>query len=102
MAFTNLKNVVVTKAFNGGLGFAVEERFKKNDGSDGKTKWKLWFEEGPGLAEGQAINVSGIHSDKVDTFENADGDTVHYVERSLNKARLSDEQPDQADAGEPF
>lgn len=104
MAFTNLRNAVITKAFNGGLGFAAEERFKKNDGSDGKTKWKLWFEEAPGLSEGQVINVGGVHSDKVDSFEKDGDEVVYYTERSINKARLADEQPEQpeGDGSEPF
>ena len=103
MAFVTIKNGLVTKAKNGGRGYTVEEQFKKNDGSEGQTKWQVWFEDEGQLSEGQRVNLSGIYSSKVDSFENSDGDEVQYVERSINKARLQDEQPEQADAGdEPF
>lgn len=102
MAFTNIRNGVVTKAFNGGKGYAIEERFKKQDGSDGVQKWKAWFEDGTVLSEGQVVNVGGVHSDKVDSFENESGEVRTYVERSINKARLADEQPEQPDGDEPF
>lgn len=102
MAYTNLKNVIVEKAFSGGRGFAVSEVFKKQDGTEGKSRWKVWFDDAPGLSEGQAVNVSGIHSDKIVEFEGNDG-TVQIVERSINKARLADEQPAQPEtAAEPF
>lgn len=103
MAYSSIRNGVVTKAFNGGKGYAIEERFKKQDGSDGVQKWKAWFEDGTVLSEGQVVNVGGVHSDKVDSFDGENG-TVTYVERSINKARLADEQPEQpeGDGSEPF
>lgn len=103
MAFTSIKNGVVTKAKNGGKGYTVEEQFKRNDGSDGKTRWQIWFDEATELSEGQRVNLSGVHSDKVAEFTNNEGETVQFVERSLNKVRLSDEQPEQGfapDGGE--
>lgn len=100
MAFVNIKGGVVTRAFKGGKGFVVEERFKRTDGGDGSQKWKVWFEDGTTLSEGQVVNVGGIYSSKVDTFAGENGD-VTYVERSVNKARLSDEQPEQPDSFAP-
>lgn len=103
MAYVTIKNGLVTKAKRGGKGYVVEEQFKKNDGSDGKTKWNAWFDEEDQLTEGQRVNLSGIYSSKVDSFENSEGAEVQYVERSVNKARLQDEQPEQDVAGdEPF
>lgn len=101
MAFTNIRNGVVTRVKKGGKGFTVEERFKKQDGGDGVQKWQIWFDEETSLSEGQVVNVGGVHSDKVDTFDGENG-TVTYVERSINKARLADEQPDQPEGDEPF
>jgi hypothetical protein len=103
MAFVTIKNALVTKAKKGGRGYTVEEQFTKNDGTEGKTKWQIWFDEEDQLTEGQRVNLSGIYSSKVDSFENSEGAEVQYVERSVNKARLQDEQPEQDPAGdEPF
>lgn len=102
MALTYIKNALVEKAFSGGKGFAVSETFKKNDGTEGKTRWKLWFDEPQSLAEGARIDASGLHSDKVVEFEGKDG-LVRTVERSLNGARItsqSEADPAPAAGGE--
>lgn len=101
MAFVNIKNGIVTKAKNGGKGYIVEEQFKRQDGTDGKQKWNVWFEDADQLTEGQVVNLGGIYSSKVGEFDGQD-DLVRFVDRSINKARLSDEQPEQVDEETPF
>ena len=93
MALAFIKNGLVEKAFSGGRGYAIAETFKKQDGTDGKQKTKVWFDEPTTLVEGSRVNVSGILSAKVVTF---DGDTgpVQYAEISLNKARVNGEVAD--------
>jgi len=88
MALAFLKGALVEKAFTGGRGYAISETFKKQDGSEGKQRYKVWFEEAPDLAEGSRVDVSGLISAKVVEFEGNDG-TVQYAELSLNKARIN-------------
>lgn len=88
MALTFLKNVKVEKAFSGGRGYAVSENFKKGDGSDGSSRWVVWFDQATTLAEGSTVDVSGLHSDKIKEFTNDSGEQKIYVERTLNSARL--------------
>lgn len=87
MAFVDIKNGLVEKAFNGGKGFGVSETFKKSDGTDGKAKFKVWFEQPQTIAEGSRIDVSGVLSVKVSSFD-GDSGPVQYAEVSLNNARL--------------
>ena len=89
MALTFIKNGLVEKAFSGGRGYAVSETFKKQDGTDGKQRFKVWFDEAVNIAEGSRVDVSGILSAKVVEFEGTNG-IVQTAELSLNKARLSE------------
>lgn len=98
MAFINIKNGIVTRAKKGGKGYIVEEQFKRQDGSDGTQKWNVWFEDVDQLTEGQVVNLGGVYSSKVAEFDGENG-TVQFVERSVNKASLSDNQPDQPEGG---
>jgi hypothetical protein len=90
MALTFIKNGLVEKAFSGGRGYAISETFKKQDGSDGKQKFKVWFEQATPLAEGSRVDVSGVLSAKVAEFDGDNG-TIQYAELSLNKARVNGE-----------
>lgn len=89
MALTFIKNGLVEKAFSGGRGYAVSETFKKQDGTDGKQRFKVWFDNAVDIAEGSRVDVSGILSAKVVEFEGTNG-TVQTAELSLNKARLGE------------
>lgn len=102
MSIAFVKNGLVEKAFSGGRGYAISETFKKQDGTDGKSKFKVWFDEPTTLAEGSRVDVSGILSAKVVTFDGDNG-PVQYAEISLNKARVNGESagdgfaPDEGD-----
>ena len=100
MAFTKVQGTV-TRIFFEGRGAEVTEAFKKRDGSEGKTRWAAFFDEPHGLSEGDVIEVSGMHGDKVDEWQNRDGETVRSVKRSLNKARLANGATTEATTGEP-
>jgi len=88
MALTYIKNGLVEKAFSGGKGYAISETFTKQDGTEGKQKYKVWFDEAPNLVENTRVDVSGLTSAKVVEFEGNDG-PVQYAEISLNKARVN-------------
>lgn len=88
MALTFIKNGLVEKAFSGGRGYAISETFKKQDGSDGKQRFKVWFDQPTQLAEGSRVDVSGILSAKVTEFDGDNG-TVQLAEISLNKSRVT-------------
>lgn len=87
MAFVDIKNGLVEKAFSGGKGFAVSETFTKQDGTDGKAKFKVWFTEAQKITEGSRVDVSGVLSVKVSSFDGDNG-PVQFAEVSINNARL--------------
>lgn len=89
MALTYIKNGLVEKAFSGGRGYAVSETFKKQDGTDGKQRFKVWFDEPVSIAEGSRVDVSGVLSAKVVEFDGNNG-PAQIAELSLNKARLGE------------
>jgi len=100
MAYVTVKGSV-TRTFFEGRGAEVTEKFKRRDGSDGSTRWSIFFDEPHGLSEGDVIEVSGMHGDKVDEWQNRDGETVHSVKRTLNKARLANGATSDATTREP-
>ena len=100
MAITRVQGTV-NRTFFDGKGAEVVEVFKKRDGSEGKTRWSIFFDEPHGLSEGDVIEVSGMHGDKVDEWQNRDGETVHSVKRTLNKARLANGATSDATTREP-
>jgi len=100
MAITRVQGTV-TRTFFEGRGAEVTEAFKKRDGSEGKTRWAAFFDEPHGLSEGDVIEVSGMHGDKVDQWEK-EGQTMHTIKRTLNKARLANGATTEATTGEPW
>ncbi len=101
MALTFIKNGLVEKAFSGGRGYAISETFKKQDGSDGKQRYKVWFDQATPLTEGSRVDVSGILSAKVSEFDGDNG-TVQFAEISLNKARINSESAPAAESDPVF
>lgn len=91
MAIVKIQNAVVERIFSGGKGVAVAEQFKRRDGEDGKTSWTLWFDEPTDLKAGDKGNFSGLHSDKVDSFDGSQGDKVYVVRRNINSAKIDGE-----------
>ena len=92
MAFTKVQGTV-TRIFFEGRGAEVTEAFKKRDGSEGKTRWAAFFDEPHGLSEGDVIEVSGMHGDKVDQWEK-EGQTMHTIRRTINNARMKSAKTD--------
>ena len=90
MAIVNIKGTV-TRTFYEGRGAEVTETFKKRDGSEGKTRWACWFQDGHGLSEGELVSVSGLHGDQVDDWTDKQGEVRHSVKRSVNSARVTTE-----------
>ena len=94
MAIAELNNVTVTKVFRGGKGVAVTGTILLEDGREVNKKFKAWFEDGHELREGEEIGLSGFLSAEHREFENADGETIHFAEVSLNNARVKTAEGD--------
>jgi hypothetical protein len=92
MAFITVTGEV-TRTFYNGRGAEITESFQAG-GKDIKKRWACWFENEHGLAEGQTVEVSGIHSDQVDSWEK-DGETKYTVKRSINKTKVKGDKATQ-------
>jgi len=98
MAFVQVTGEV-TRTFYNGRGAEVTESFTAG-GKDIKKRWACWFENEHGLSEGQTVEVSGVHSDQVDSWEK-DGETKYNVKRSINKTKVKAAKGDGAAAAAP-
>jgi len=85
MAFTEVTGTV-TRTFYNGKGAEVTETFKKQDGSEGKSRYSLWFKEPHNLNEGDSGKWRGALSVKVDEWTDQEGQTRHSAKVSLNGA----------------
>ena len=105
MAYATVEGTI-TRTFFNGKGAEVTETFKKQDGSEGKSRYSLWFQQPHGLSEGDSGKWSGALSVKVDQCEGNDGNTRQTAKLSLNQARAATDAPQtaprplQAPAGE--
>lgn len=101
MAFTTV-NGKITRTFFDGKGAEVTESWQQQ----GETKTKRWaafFDQPHGLSEGDIVEVSGMHGDKVDEWTDKEQQVRHTVKRTLNKAKLNGpQQPVTAPADEPW
>lgn len=86
MAIVNV-NGTITRTFFNGKGAEVTESWKSN-GETMSKRWAAFFDQPHGLSEGDIVEVSGMHGDKLDEWEK-DGETRRTVKRTLNKARLN-------------
>ena len=93
MAITSVKGNISRVFFNG-KGAEVEEKFTIS-GKEITKRWAAWFEEPHGLEVGAQVEVSGLHDDKIDSWDK-DGETRHSVKRSLNKAKVKSGKADDA------
>lgn len=89
MAYINLKNVVVARVFHNGLGLGVEERFRRNDGSEGKAKYSVWFDSPHGIAIGSTIEkVGGVLSVKAKIVPSEQGEDYAAADVSINQPKV--------------
>ena len=86
MAFAEIEGTV-TRTFFNGKGAEVTETFEKNDGSEGKSRFALWFKEPHGLAEGDSGKWRGALSVKVDEWKDQNDEIRHSAKISLNGAK---------------
>lgn len=91
MAYTTVTGKV-TRTFYNGKGAEIAETFTAG-GKEITKRWTAWFDQEHGLTEGAEVEVSGIHSDEVDQWEDKQGEVRHSVKRSLNKARVKGSAP---------
>lgn len=85
MAFAEVSGTV-TRTFFNGKGAEVIETFTKKDGSEGKSRYSLWFAAEHGLSEGDSGKWRGSLSVAVDQWEK-DGETRHTAKVSINGAK---------------
>jgi hypothetical protein len=87
MAITKVRGTI-TRTFYQGKGAEITEEFTVADRVV-KKRWAAWFNEPHGLTEGQTVELSGLHDDKIDEWDDKDtGDKKRAVKRSLNKAQI--------------
>jgi hypothetical protein len=92
-------NGSISRTFFDGKGAEVVESWQQ--GGETRTKrWAAFFEAPHGLSEGDQVEVSGMHGDKVDQWEK-EGQTMHTIKRTLNKARLATGASSSATASAP-
>ena len=85
MAFAEITGTV-TRTFFNGKGAEVIETFERKDGSEGKSRYALWFKAEHGLSEGDTGSWRGALSVSVDEWEK-EGETRHTAKVSLNGAK---------------
>jgi hypothetical protein len=83
MAFTEVSGTV-TRTFFNGKGAEVVESFTKKDGSEGKSRYSLWFAAEHGLREGDTGKWRGALSVAVDEWVDKESVTRHSAKVSLN------------------
>ena len=86
MAFTTVEGTI-TRTFFNGKGAEVIETFAKNDGSEGKTRYSLWFTTAHNLNEGDTGKWRGALSVKVDEWKDQNDEIRHSAKISLNGAK---------------
>lgn len=90
---------VLTGSF--GVGLVVGESFVNREGQQKTTRFTAWFESDPGVNVGDAVEVSGLLSAKVDTWTGDDGTERSSAKISLNKSRIAGAQAPKLDEA-PF
>lgn len=91
MAFINIRGAVVEREFSGGKGFAIAERFEDREGNQRSKPFTVWFDEPRDLPVGTVADFSGLYSDKIEEYEDKDGNTRHAIRRSLNGVKIDNE-----------
>jgi len=89
----------IGRTFYDGKGAEVVESWQQG-GETMTKKWSAFFEEPHGLTEGDQVEVSGIHGDKIDEWDK-DGEKRRAIKRTLSRARLAGERPAQPAAEAP-
>ena len=85
MAITSVRGTV-SRVFFDGKGAEVTESWEAR-GETRSKRWSAFFDQPHGLSESDAVEVSGMHGDKVDSWEK-DGEKQYTVKRTLNRARV--------------
>ena len=91
MAFIEVTGTV-TRTFYNGKGAEVTEVFEKQDGTEGKSRYSLWFTQPHGLNEGDSGKWRGALSVKVDEWTDQQGETRHSAKVSLNGAKAIEDK----------
>lgn len=107
MAKVTVENAIVDRVFGTefGHGVAVHETFEKKDGTEGQSRYTLWFKDRPDVEVGQRVSASGFLSVRVREYEHH-GEMRQTADVSVRGARLIQSAPPIAPApdqwSEPF
>ena len=85
MAFVTVTGTI-GRTFYEGKGAEVVESWEQR-GEKFSKRWSAFFDEAHGLEVGAEVTVTGVHSDKVDSYEK-EGETRTVVKRTINKAKV--------------
>ncbi|TFD51975.1 hypothetical protein E3T46_07760 [Cryobacterium sp. Hh11] len=91
MAFAEVSGTI-TRIFYNGKGAEVTEVFEKQDGSEGKPRYSLWFAQPHGLNEGDSGKWRGALSVKVDEWTDQQNEIRHSAKVSLNGAKAIEDK----------
>lgn len=87
MAFITAKGTI-TRIFHNGTGAELTESWNGREGKPMSKRWTAWFEQPHGLQEGETVELTGVHGDGVDEWQDKEQQTRHTVKRSINKAQV--------------
>lgn len=89
MAYINLQDVFATRSFFDGKGLEVEERFQKRDGSEGKTKYSVFFDQPHGIADGSKIaKLGGVAGVKARIWQRDDAEDMAVANITINSPKV--------------
>jgi hypothetical protein len=74
-----------------GWGFKAQNTSKLSNGEPLVEKYTVWVKDfNPSMApEGSVVNVDGLFSKKLETFDNEQGETIQYVAVHVNNANVT-------------
>jgi hypothetical protein len=74
-----------------GWGFKAQNTSKLSNGEPLVEKYTVWVKDfNPSMApEGSVVNVDGLFSKKLETFDNEQGQTIQYVAVHVNNANVT-------------
>ena len=89
MAYISLQNVFAVSSFWNDKGLEVEERFPRKDGTEGKTKYSVFFDQPHGIANGSKIEkLGGIAGVKARIYDPEDGEARAVADITINNPKV--------------
>lgn len=86
-------NLTVTKVFP--KFFVAHDTFKKQDGSEGKQTYKIWWNKSH-ITENLVVDVVGTASANVNEFRDKENNLITYAQLSVNASEVKVSNPQQS------